>query len=158
MAKKTTTSGPSQRQLRVGEMLRHALAAILARGQITDPDLDGKIITVPEVRLSPDLKIATVYVMPLGGAHGKIVVKALARNVRYIKGELGKQMRDMRFMPAIRFRFDEQFDEAARIDRLLHDPRVTRDLVDDAPEADGINEDDGGFEHDTTLGPKGDVR
>ncbi|MFM9974112.1 MAG: 30S ribosome-binding factor RbfA [Beijerinckiaceae bacterium] len=128
MAKQNTPSGPSQRQLRVGEMMRHALAAILARGQIMDPDLAGKIITVPEVRLSPDLKIATVYVMPLGGMHGKIVVKALARNVRYVKGELGKQMRDMRFMPALRFRFDEQFDEAARIDKLLHDPRVIRDL------------------------------
>jgi ribosome-binding factor A len=109
-------------------MMRHALAAILARGQIMDPDLEGKIITVPEVRLSPDLKIATVYVMPLGGAHGKVVVKALARNVRYVKGELGKQMRDMRFMPELRFRFDEQFDEAGRIDKLLNDPRVIRDL------------------------------
>jgi ribosome-binding factor A len=125
---KSTSPGPSQRQLRVGEMMRHALASILARGQIMDPDLAGKIITVPEVRLSPDLKIATVYVMPLGGAHGKVVVKALARNVRYVKGELGKQMRDMRFMPELRFRFDEQFDEAGRIDKLLNDPRVIRDL------------------------------
>ena len=127
MTRQTASQGPSQRQLRVGEMLRHSLASILARGQIMDADLEGKIITVPEVRLSPDLKIATVYVMPLGGAHGKIVVKALARNVRYIKGELAKQARDMRFMPELRFRFDEQFDEAARIDALLHDPRVTRD-------------------------------
>ena len=132
---KSTSPGPSQRQLRVGEMMRHALASILARGQIMDPDLAGKIITVPEVRLSPDLKIATVYVMPLGGAHGKVVVKALARNVRYVKGELGKQMRDMRFMPELRFRFDEQFDEAGRIDKLLNDPRVIRDL-DKADETD----------------------
>jgi ribosome-binding factor A len=122
------TSTPSQRQLRVGEMMRHALAAILARGQIMDPDLAGMIITVPEVRLSPDLKIATVYVMPLGGVGGAKIVKALARNVRYVKGELGKQMRDMRFMPDLRFRFDEQFDEAGRIDKLLNDPRVIRDL------------------------------
>jgi ribosome-binding factor A len=129
MTRQTATSGPSQRQLRVGEAMRHALASILARGQIMDPDLAGKIITVPEVRLSPDLKIATVYVMPLGGIGGKAVVKGLARNIRYIKGELGKQMRDMRFMPDLRFRIDEQFDEAARIDRLLHDPRVKRDLV-----------------------------
>jgi ribosome-binding factor A len=126
------SSQPSQRQLRVGEMMRHALAAILARGQIMDPDLEGQIITVPEVRLSPDLKIATVYIMPLGGAGGTKIVKALARNVRYVKGELGKQMRDMRFMPELRFRFDEQFDEAARIDKLLHDPRVTRDIVREA--------------------------
>jgi ribosome-binding factor A len=122
------SSTPTQRQLRVGEILRHTLAGILARGQIMDPDLAGKIITIPEVRLSPDLKIATVYVMPLGGAGGKVVVKALARNVRYIKGELGKQLKGMKAMPDLRFRFDEQFDEAARIDRLLHDPRVTRDL------------------------------
>jgi ribosome-binding factor A len=120
---------PSQRQLRVGELIRHVLADILSRGQVNDPDLDGRIITVPEVRLSADLKIATVYVMPLGGTDGKIVVKALARNVRYIKGLLAKQMRDMRFMPELRFRFDEQFDEAARIDRLLHDPRVKRDTA-----------------------------
>jgi ribosome-binding factor A len=128
-APKTSSTGPSQRQLRVGELIRHALADILSRGQVNDPDLDGKIITVPEVRLSPDLKIATVYVMPLGGAGGPVIVKALARNVRYIKGMLGKQMRDMRFMPDLRFRFDEQFDEAARIDRLLHDPRVIRDTA-----------------------------
>jgi ribosome-binding factor A len=129
-----SSTGPSQRQLRVGELIRHALADILSRGQVNDPDLDGRIITVPEVRLSPDLKIATVYVMPLGGADGKIVVKALARNVRYIKGLLAKQMRDMRFMPELRFRFDEQFDEAARIDRLLHDPRVKRDTAKSAGE------------------------
>lgn len=118
---------PSQRQLRVGELIRHALADILARQRIQDPGLDGKIITIPEVRLTADLKIATVYVMPLGGLGGAEVVKALARNVRAIKGELGKSMRDMKSMPELRFRFDEMFDEAARIDRLLDDPRVTRD-------------------------------
>jgi ribosome-binding factor A len=123
----SSASGPTQRQLRVGELIRHAMSDILSRHQVNDPDLDGKIITVPEVRLSPDLKIATIYVMPLGGGGGKIIVKALARNVRYIKGLLGKQMRDMRFMPDLRFRFDEMFDEASRIDKLLHDPRVTRD-------------------------------
>ena len=121
------TSGPSQRQLRVGELVRHALADILSRGQVNDPALDGRIITVPEVRMSPDLKIATVYVMPLGGAGGPAIVKALARNARYIKGLLAKSMRDMRSMPDLRFRFDEQFDEASRIDALLRDPRVTRD-------------------------------
>jgi ribosome-binding factor A len=128
MVRQTQAVGPSQRQLRVGEAMRHAMASILARGQIMDPDLAGKIITVPEVRLSPDLKIATVYVMPLGGVGAQKVVKALARNIRYIKGELGKEMRDMRFMPDLRFRVDEQFDEAARIDKILNDPRVIRDL------------------------------
>jgi ribosome-binding factor A len=117
----------TQRQLRVGELIRHELATILARGRINDPDLEGSIVTIPEVRLSPDLKIATVYVMPLGGKRGPEIVKALARNARFIKGDLGKAMRDMRTIPDLRFRFDEMFDEAARIDRLLDDPRVTRD-------------------------------
>jgi ribosome-binding factor A len=121
------SSAPTQRQLRVGELVRHALADILSRGQVVDPELDGKIITVPEVRLSPDLKIATVYVMPLGGKDGQRIVKALARNARFMKGLIGKQMRDMRSIPDLRFRFDEMFDEASRIDRLLLDPRVTRD-------------------------------
>jgi ribosome-binding factor A len=120
-------SAPTQRQLRVGELIRHELAAILARGRINDPDLEGKIVTIPEVRLSPDLKIATVYVMPLGGKGGPVIVKALARNARFIKGEMGKAMREMRTIPDLRFRFDEMFDEASRIDRLLDDPRVTRD-------------------------------
>jgi ribosome-binding factor A len=118
---------PTQRQLRVGELIRHELAAILARGRIHDPDLEGKIVTIPEVRLSPDLKIATVYVMPLGGKGGPGIVKALARNARFMKGELGKAMREMRTIPDLRFRFDEMFDEASRIDQLLADPRVTRD-------------------------------
>lgn len=116
--------------------MRHALADILSRGQVNDPGLDGRIITVPEVRMSPDLKIATVYVMPLGGAGGPEIVKALARNARYIKGLLSKSMRDMRSMPDLRFRFDEQFDEAARIDQLLRDPRVTRDTQAPADEQD----------------------
>ncbi len=119
---------PSQRQLRVGELIRHEIAGILARGRVNDPDLEGRIITIPEVRLSPDLKIATVYVMPLGGEGGAVVVKALARNARYIKGEIGKAMREMKSIPDLRFRFDEMFDEAARIDRLLDSPAVRRDL------------------------------
>lgn len=127
---------PTQRQLRVGELIRHELAAILAKGRINDPDLDGRIVTIPEVRLSPDLKIATVYVMPLGGQGGPKIVKALARNARFMKGELGKAMREMRSIPDLRFRFDEMFDEAARIDRLLHDPRVTRDTRTAKPDRD----------------------
>jgi ribosome-binding factor A len=124
---------PTQRQLRVGELIRHELAAILARGRVNDPDLDGKIVTIPEVRLSPDLKIATVYVMPLGGKGGPVIVKALARNARFIKGEMGKAMREMRTIPDLRFRFDEMFDEASRIDELLNDPRVTRDTASAKP-------------------------
>jgi ribosome-binding factor A len=136
MAKHLSATGPSQRQLRVGELIRHELAAILSRGRVADPDLETTIITIPEVRLSPDLKIATVYVMPLGGKGGQKIVKALARNARYIKGELSKTMRDMRTIPDLRFRFDEMFDEAARIDALLHDPRVTRDTASANPDRD----------------------
>lgn len=111
----------------MAELIRHALADIVARGRIMDPDLEGKIVTIPEVRLSPDLKIATVYVMPLGGAGGQKIVKALARNARGLRNELAKNLRDMKALPDLRFRFDELFDEAARIDRLLDDPRVRRD-------------------------------
>jgi ribosome-binding factor A len=141
-APKSTTHGPSQRQLRVGELIRHTIANILSRGQVNDPELDGKIITVPEVRLSPDLKIATVYVMPLGGRDGKLIVKALARNARFIKGLISKQMRDMKAIPDLRFRFDEMFDEAARIDKLLHDPRVIRDTRKAEGDSDDTTEDD----------------
>jgi ribosome-binding factor A len=126
------STGPSQRQLRFGELFRHALAEIISRGRLMDPDLEGRIITIPEVRLTADLKIATVYVMQLGGGDAKVIVKALARNARFIRGELSKTMRDLKFMPELRFRFDEMFDEATRIEKLLHDPRVTRDLVNDA--------------------------
>jgi ribosome-binding factor A len=127
MARTPVSAGPSQRQLRVAELIRHALADIIARGRIMDPDLEGKIVTIPEVRLSPDLKIATVYVMPLGGHGGPKIVKALARNARGLRNELAKNLRDMKSLPDLRFRFDELFDEAARIDRLLDDPRVRRD-------------------------------
>jgi ribosome-binding factor A len=127
MARTPASAGPSQRQLRVAELIRHALADIIARGRIMDPDLEGRIITIPEVRLSPDLKIATVYVMPLGGQGGPKIVKALARNARALRNELSKTLRDMKSLPDLRFRFDELFDEAARIDRLLDDPRVRRD-------------------------------
>jgi ribosome-binding factor A len=122
------SSLPSQRQLRVGELLRHALADILSRGNVSDPDLDGRIITVPEVRMTPDLKIATVYVMPLGGGDAQRTVKALARNARWFRGEVAKRLRDLRSMPELRFRFDDRFEEATRIEQLLHDPKVRRDL------------------------------
>jgi ribosome-binding factor A len=124
-------SGPSQRQLRVGEAVRHALAAALTRGIVSDPVLDGRIVTVPEVRMSPDLKIATCYVVPLGGTGGAQVVKALARHVKPLKAEVSRQMRDMKYMPDLRFRLDETFDAAGAVDRLLARPEVRRDLSDD---------------------------
>ena len=119
--------GPSQRQLRAGELIRHALAEILARGEVHDPVIEKHTITVPEVRLTPDLRLATIYVMPLGGRDTREVLDALDRNKRFLRGELAHRI-NMKFAPEIRFRLDERFDEADRIDKLLHDPRVARDL------------------------------
>jgi ribosome-binding factor A len=119
--------GPSQRQLRAGELIRHALAEILARGEVHDPVLENHTVTVPEVRLTPDLRLATIYVMPLGGRDTHEVLDALDRNKRFLRGELAHRI-NMKFVPEIRFRLDERFDEAERIDKLLHDPRVARDL------------------------------
>lgn len=120
-------SAPSQRQLRVGEMIRHALAEMLARFEIHDDVLAGRIITIPEVRLSPDLRLATVYVMPLGGEDVKPVIAALERNKRYIRGEVAHAV-NLKFAPDLRFRADVSFDEATRIDRLLDSPKVRQDV------------------------------
>ena len=118
---------PSQRQLRVGELVRHALSNALARGETRDPALDGVVITVPEVRMSPDRKIATVYVMPLGGGDREGLVKALARDAKLLRREIAGRV-SLKYMPELRFRMDETFDEAARIDRLLDSDTVRRDL------------------------------
>jgi ribosome-binding factor A len=122
-----SASGPSQRALRAGEVIRHAIADILSRGEVHDPVIQGHVITVPEVRLSPDLKLATIYVMPLGGRDVKAVVDALERNKRYLRGEIAHRV-NLKFAPDIRFRVDERFEEAERIEKLLHTPRVQRDL------------------------------
>jgi ribosome-binding factor A len=120
-------AGPSQRQLRVGEAVRHALAAVLTEGTVHDPVLEGHLITVPEVRMSPDLRLATIYVMPLGGRDGAAVVAALERNKRYLRGVIARKV-NLKFAPDIRFRIDERFDEAERIEKLLRSPAVKRDL------------------------------
>jgi ribosome-binding factor A len=121
------SSGPSQRQLRAGELVRHALAEVLARGEVHDPVIQGHMITVPEVRMSPDLRQATVYVMPLGGRDEKEVVAALERNKKFLRGEIARRV-NLKFAPEIRFRLDERFDEAERIEKLLRTPEVRRDL------------------------------
>jgi len=118
---------PSQRQLRVGELIRHKLAEMLARGDIHDDIIAGHVITVPEVRLSPDLKLATVYVVTLGGTDIAPVLEALTRNKRYIRGELANAV-NLKFAPDIRFRRDETFEEASRIDALLASPKVRQDI------------------------------
>ena len=121
------SAGASQRQLRVGELVRHAVAEMFTRGEVHDPVIETHLITVPEVRMTPDLRLATIYVMPLGGRDTGEVLDALERNKRFLRGELAHRI-NMKFAPEIRFRLDERFDEADRIDKLLHDPRVARDL------------------------------
>ena len=121
------SAGPSQRALRVGELIRHALSDMLTRGDVHDPVLEGHLITVPEVRMSPDLRMATIYVMPLGGRDIKDVIEALDRNKRYLRGEIAHHV-NLKFAPDLRFRADERFDEAERIDKLLRTPAVQRDL------------------------------
>ena len=120
--------GGSQRQLRVGELIRHELASMLSRGDVHDPVIEGHMITVPEVRMSPDLRLATIYIMPLGGRDEKEVLAALDRNKRYVRGEIARRV-NLKFAPEIRFRIDERFDEAERIEKLLRTPDVRRDLA-----------------------------
>jgi ribosome-binding factor A len=120
-------AGPSQRALRVGELVRQALADMLTRGEVHDPVIEGHPITIPEVRMSPDLRLATIYVMPLGGRDEREVVAALERNRRFLRGEIARRV-NLKFAPDIRFRIDESFDEAERIRKLLQSPEVVRDL------------------------------
>jgi len=128
-----SAKGPSQRALRAGELVRHALAEILARGDVHDPVIETHLITVPEVRMSPDLRVATVYIMPLGGQDATAVLAALDRNKRFLRGEVAHRV-NLKFAPDIRFRVDERFDEADRIERLLRSPQVRRDLDNDPSE------------------------
>jgi ribosome-binding factor A len=127
---RTPERAPSQRALRVGEIIRHALAEVLQRGEIHDPAFDGVIVTVPEVRMSPDLKNATVFVVPLGGEGGPEILAAFERNSRFLRGVIAKKV-NLRFAPNLRFRLDESFDEGERIDALLNRPEVKRDLDDE---------------------------
>jgi ribosome-binding factor A len=113
--------------LRVGELIRHKLAEMLARGEIHDDVLASHVVTISEVRMSPDLKLATAYVMPLGGKDIAPVIEALNRNRRYIRGEVAHAV-DLRTAPDVRFREDESFEEASRIDRLLMSEKVRRDV------------------------------
>ena len=129
-SKDGASTGPSQRQLRVGEMLRHALAELLSRREIHDDVLSKNLITVAEVRMSPDLKLATAYVMPLGGGDAKPILAALDRNKRFIRTSLAKAVK-LKFAPDVRFREDERFDEALHIDSLLNSPEVRRDIEKD---------------------------
>ena len=128
-------SGPSQRGLRVGELIRHAVSEMLTRGDVHDPVLEGHLITVPEVRMSADLRLATIYIMPLGGRDVEKVIEALDRNKRYLRGEIAHRV-NLKFAPDLRFHADERFDAAERIEKLLRTPQVQRDLDKDENEKD----------------------
>lgn len=141
---KAETLGPTQRQLRAGELVRHALVEILREEELHDEALEGISITVTEVRCSPDLRHATVFVEPLGaGLNGVNIskaqiapaVEALNRHAKYMRGFLGRMI-DMKFTPDLRFLHDESFNEAARIDALFMRPDVARDLRSDLPHED----------------------
>ena len=139
MTRGSSSRGPSPRQLRVGEELRHALIEVLQRGELRDPDLAEARVTVTEVRMSPDLRAATAFVVPFGGGDAKPLVKALNHAAPFLRGRLGQAVA-LRLVPTLRFEADRSFDVAERIERLLHDPAVARDL---APGADEDGNDDG---------------
>ena len=122
--------------LRVAELIRHALSDLLSRGIVADPVLDGHVITVPDVKMSPDLKLATAYVMPLGGRDVSAVVEALERNKKMLRTEVAHRI-SMKFAPDLRFKVDRSFDYGAKIDALLESPKVKQDLA--ADEVDGTD-------------------
>jgi ribosome-binding factor A len=136
MAPRSGTSGPSQRQLRVGEQVRHALADVLQRGEVRDDVIEATVISISEVRMSPDLKIATAFVAPLGAKDDQAIIKALAQNAKFIRGRVSGALRQMKYMPEFRFRLDTSYDNMAKIDDLLRSPEVARDLDDDGEKED----------------------
>jgi ribosome-binding factor A len=129
-----TSSAPSQRMLRIGEQVRAALTQVLQRGEVRDEIIEATVISISEVRMSPDLKIATAYVTPLGVSDHSIVIEALNRHARFIRGRLGPQLRQMKYMQEVRFRDDTSFDNYKKIDELLRSPEVSRDLDGDNDE------------------------
>jgi ribosome-binding factor A len=127
--------GPTQRQLRAGELMRHSLVEILREEDFSDPALEGVSVTVTEVRMSPDLRHATVFVEPLGGGQADQVVQGLNRHAKFLRGRLGRSI-DMKFTPDLKFLHDESFNEAQRMDRLFDNPKVQQDLrTDFTPDA-----------------------
>lgn len=123
-----SSSGPTQRQLRVGEQVRAAITTVLQRGEVRDPLIETTVISISEVHMSPDLKIATAYVTPLGQADHDAVVDALNHNARYIRKRVTPALRQMKYMPELRFRDDTSFENYRKIDDLLRSPEVVRDL------------------------------
>lgn len=124
---------PSQRMLRVAELIRHAMAELLNKGAMQDPILEHHIVTVPKVKMSPDLKLATVFIMPLGGKDVEMVLDALDRQRKFLRGEVARRV-NLRASPDLRFRVDESFDNSAKIDALLNSEKVRKDLNRDSGE------------------------
>jgi ribosome-binding factor A len=132
---KVTSSAPSQRMLRVGEQVRAGLTQVLQRGEVRDPLLETTVISISEVRMSTDLRVATAFVTPLGVADHANVIEALNRHAKYIRGRLTPHIRQLKYMPEVRFKDDTSFDNYKKIDELLRSPEVLRDLKDeDGPE------------------------
>ncbi|TPW32433.1 30S ribosome-binding factor RbfA [Martelella alba] len=138
---RATSSAPSQRMLRVGEQVRAALTKVLQRGDIRDPLIENTVISISEVRMSPDLKIATAYVTPLGDHDHNALVAALNHHARYLRGRVSPELRQMKYMPELRFRDDTSFDNYAKIDELLRSPEVVRDLDHDEDDDNNDNND-----------------
>lgn len=130
MSRGHKSSAPSQRMLRVGELVRHALAQFMQRGEIDDDILFDAVITVPEVRMTPDLKLANCYIMPLGGKNADQIVAALNRHHRFIRGQIGHLI-DLKYAPDLRFFVDDTFEEADRINAILKSDKVQRDIHSD---------------------------
>jgi ribosome-binding factor A len=130
-ARSGAKAGPSQRQLRAGELVRHALAGLLREGDLHDEALRDASITVTEVRMSPDLNHATCFGEPLGGAHAGEVVKALNHRARFLRGKLGRLI-ELKFTPELRFVHDQSFDEAARMSALFNRPEIRRDIEEES--------------------------
>ncbi|WP_352866180.1 30S ribosome-binding factor RbfA [Mesorhizobium sp. M1329] len=131
-----STKGPSQRMLRVGEQVRHALSETLQRGEILDPLIENAVVSVSEVRMSPDLKIATAFVSPLGAKDAGAVVEALNKHAKFVRGRVSGALRQMKYMPEFRFRLDTSYDNFQKINELLHSPEVARDLSADDKDKD----------------------
>lgn len=132
---------PSQRMLRVGELVRHAMSELLARGALNDPVIDAHVVTVPKVKMSPDLKLATIYVLSLGGKDSVEVMKALENHKKFLRGEVARKI-NLKFAPEVRFRVDDSFDNSSRIDALLNLPQVRQDLRQESSEDVASDDDD----------------
>jgi ribosome-binding factor A len=128
---KYSTSSPSQRMLKIGEQVRAALTQILQRGEVIDPILEKSVVSISEVQMSTDLKVATAFVTPIGPQNHEELVMALNRHTKFIRGKLSPALRQMKYMPEIRFKDDTSFENYRKIDELLKSPEVLRDLKPD---------------------------